>query len=175
MTIDDATIKSDLVYHHSVLSAVSGGAAAPEWFAPAMDAALQPIEDRLKTLEDKVDRLKNLEDKVDDMRNTLVGLTISTAKNHNRNLRDGKVTAFVPVLFPDGTMPFDNNNAIKNINPSTRLNTPLTSASVIAALTRNELLEYCNGYYGNKKYTAGAAGTTERLADLRNASRVHCL
>ncbi|KAJ7693599.1 hypothetical protein B0H17DRAFT_489599 [Mycena rosella] len=140
------------------MSAASGGGttAAPAWFAPAMDAALKPIKDLLKDLEDKVDDMKTT---LDDMKTVLVALTIYTAMNHNRNLRDGKVTAFVPVPFSDGTMPADNDNT----------NTPLTSASVIAALTRNELLEYCTGYCGNKQYPAGAAGKTQRLADLRDA------
>jgi hypothetical protein len=47
--------------------------------------------------------------------------------------------------------------------------TPLTSIVAIQGLVANELRDYCRGYYGNKRYPAGAPGHVERLADLCRA------
>ncbi|KAJ7933120.1 hypothetical protein B0H13DRAFT_1953621 [Mycena leptocephala] len=158
--IDDHTLAAALVYEDSILCAASGGDAAPVWFGPAMQKALEPINKRLDDLEDKVDkRLDTLEGKIDAMGTKLDALSVSTAKNYNRTLRDGNVTPFVPVPFRNGTMPSDND----------KTPTPLTSIAVIEGLGATELRDYCRGYYGNKRYAAGAPGQTERLADLCQA------
>ncbi|KAJ7904986.1 hypothetical protein B0H13DRAFT_2024222 [Mycena leptocephala] len=63
-------------------------------------------------------------------------LSIFTRKNHNMELVDGKGTPFAIVPFPDGKIP--------------------SVATNVKNLSANELREYCNRYYPNRQYGAGA-------------------
>ncbi|KAJ7200013.1 hypothetical protein GGX14DRAFT_401019 [Mycena pura] len=79
-------------------------------------------------------RFDDIDDRIDGVFANLKidQLITTTAKNHSRTLVDGRPVAFVPVPFPDGTMPSGN------------VNTPtaLTNATVIDNLSVNELRAY---------------------------------
>ncbi|KAF7339256.1 hypothetical protein MVEN_02003600 [Mycena venus] len=112
--IDAQTTSGALVYAHSILAAASGGAAAPPWFADALQLGLRQITTRLDAIEDRLDgidtRLNSIDTKIDQ-------LTIFASQNHNRTLGDGRPVPFKPVPFPDGSLPSENDNtptALKN-------------------------------------------------------------
>ncbi|KAJ7811598.1 hypothetical protein B0H14DRAFT_2859448 [Mycena olivaceomarginata] len=119
-----------LVYADSILAAASGGGVS--FISPPLTFLNTTINQFFA----KIDQL-----------------IISTAKNHNRTLGDGRPVAFVPVPFPDGTMPSGNNDTP----------TALTDAAVIDNLSANELRAYCHAYYPNRGYDNGQQQPDRRV------------
>ncbi|KAJ7190510.1 hypothetical protein GGX14DRAFT_604146 [Mycena pura] len=137
--------------------------ADPSWLPHPVARALQPINQRLNDMNKRFDdmdkrfddmdkrfddmdkRFDDIDDRIDGVFAKIDQLITTTAKNHNRTLVDGRPVAFVPVPFPDGTMPSGN------------VNTPtaLTNAAIIDNLSANELRAYCHAYYPTRGYDTG--------------------
>ncbi|KAJ7811382.1 hypothetical protein B0H14DRAFT_2860046 [Mycena olivaceomarginata] len=113
--IDRQTTVGALVYADSILAAASGGGVSfispPLTFSTTISRCAtllyKPINTRLDGINTRIDGIFA---KIDQFFAKIDQLIISTAKNHNRTLGDGRPVAFVPVPFPDGTMPSGNND-----------------------------------------------------------------
>ncbi|KAJ7712947.1 hypothetical protein B0H16DRAFT_1479028 [Mycena metata] len=128
-------------------------AAAPPWFADALNLGLNPINTRLDAIED---RLHEIDTRLDNIVTKIDQLTIFASQNHNRTLGDGRPVAFKPVAFPDGSLPSENDNTP----------TALTNLAVLDNLSYEELRAYCEAYYPGRAY-----GNGQRLLERKKSIR----
>ncbi|KAJ6466217.1 hypothetical protein C8R45DRAFT_483591 [Mycena sanguinolenta] len=109
--------------------------AVPAWFSDGLSNALGPIIARLDNVEKEMSSLKNemssLKNEISTLKRSLLTTTVATSKLHNMTAGKGAITQYLPVPFPDGSMPSEN---------------ALTSLESIQQLSNEELECYLRAY-----------------------------
>ncbi|KAF8144461.1 hypothetical protein K438DRAFT_580627 [Mycena galopus ATCC 62051] len=187
--IDDQTTAGALVYENAILAAASAGAAAPPWFAAALDLGLRPIKTRLDAIEGRLD---GIDTRLDSIVTKIDQLTIFASQNSSGQYRhqDRPIDDFCissehlyHLTHPSPISTLQNHNRTLGDGqpepfkpvpfpdgrlPSENDNTPtaLTNLAVLSNLSYEEPRAYCEGYYPGRAYGHG-----QRLGERRMSIR----